>query len=598
MHHLDLILTLTGGLTAALVLGYITNRLGLSPIVGYLLAGICVGPATPGFVANAELAEQMAEVGVILLMFGVGLHFHLADLLAVRKVALPGALGQILISALLGTGLGLIVGWGLVPSIIFGLALSVASTVVLARVLADFRELHTNTGRIAMGWLVVEDLFTVVTLVLLPTVLAAKADLAGVTIAAFLTFGKIGLFVVVVMYGGGVVIPWVFERMAKSGSRELFTLTVLVTALGIAVVSAQLFGVSMALGAFLAGMVVGRSEFSARAASDALPMKDAFAVLFFVSVGMLFDPSQLVEAPGVILGTLAIVLIGKPLAAFVIVMLLRYPPRTALSVAIALAQIGEFSFILGSLARELGVFPEEANQGLIVAAILSITINPLLYGAIPKLERWMHQVPWLSTRLLARLDAAPAVSEDHEKFGTNTPAIIVGYGPIGRMVARILIENGIRPVIIEMNLDTFRRLRNEGMCVVYGDARQVEVLKQAHVESARYLIFSSAESHGVEEIIQQAKTLHPQIITFVRTRFLHNLPELEHFGAARIFVDEAAIGLAMATSILKDLGATGDQLDRERDRVEREFFNIKQSTTTSQVSAETPVVPPHDSPAT
>lgn len=428
MHHLDLILTLTGGLTAALVLGYITNRLGLSPIVGYLLAGICVGPATPGFVANAELAEQMAEVGVILLMFGVGLHFHLADLLAVRKVALPGALGQILISALLGTGLGLIVGWGLVPSIIFGLALSVASTVVLARVLADFRELHTNTGRIAMGWLVVEDLFTVVTLVLLPTVLAAKADLAGVTIAAFLTFGKIGLFVVVVMYGGGVVIPWVFERMAKSGSRELFTLTVLVTALGIAVVSAQLFGVSMALGAFLAGMVVGRSEFSARAASDALPMKDAFAVLFFVSVGMLFDPSQLVEAPGVILGTLAIVLIGKPLAAFVIVMLLRYPPRTALSVAIALAQIGEFSFILGSLARELGVFPEEANQGLIVAAILSITINPLLYGAIPKLERWMHQVPWLSTRLLARLDAAPAVSEDHENSEPTHPPSLWDMG--------------------------------------------------------------------------------------------------------------------------------------------------------------------------
>jgi CPA2 family monovalent cation:H+ antiporter-2 len=574
LHDITLILTLTGGLTAALILGYITHLLGLSPIVGYLIAGIIVGPATPGFVADHKLAEQMAEVGVILLMFGVGLHFHIHDLLAVRKVAIPGALGQIFVATILGAGLGYLAGWGLAPSIIFGLALSVASTVVLARVLADYRELHTSTGRIAMGWLVVEDLFTVITLVLLPTFVAQDAALGTILLAGTGTMIKIALFVVIIMVGGGRVIPWIFEKMAKSGSRELFTLTVLVTALGIAVVSATLFGVSMALGAFLAGMVVGRSDFSARAASDALPMRDAFAVLFFVSVGMLFDPAQLLAAPGIILGTLAIVLIGKPLAAFLIVVLLRYPARTALSVAVALAQIGEFSFILGSLAQEKGVFPPEASQGLIVAAIISITLNPLLYGAIPRIERLMNRIPGLRSKLNSRLDVEPALASQHteEQPDDRARAIIIGYGPVGRTLTRILTENSIKPIVIEMNLDTFRMLRSQGIAVVYGDARQLEVLQQAEVEKAQYLIFSSAQSQGSEEVIQQAKSLNKQITTFVRTRFLHDVSGLYHFGASKIFVDEAEIGLALAAAILKNLGASGEQLDRERDRVEREFL--------------------------
>src|SRR6266851_5996642 len=339
MHHLDLILTLTGGLAVALALGYLTHRLGLSPIVGYLVGGIAVGPHTPGFVANQEVAEQLAEVGVILLMFGVGLQFHLTELLAVRRVALPGAVAQ----SLVATGLGAVVartfGWDWAAGIVFGLALSVASTVVLLRVLADHRDLHTPTGHIAVGWLVVEDLFTVLVLVLLPALFGGRpAALGHVPLALGLAALKMTALVVFTLLVGGRLIPWLLEHMAATRSRKLFTLTVLVLALGIAVGSATLFGVSMALGAFLAGMVVGRSDFSLRAATEALPMRDAFAVLFFVSAGMLFDPRFLLDAPALVAATLGVILLGKPLAALGIVLLLRYPPKVALAVAVALAQ--------------------------------------------------------------------------------------------------------------------------------------------------------------------------------------------------------------------------------------------------------------------
>ncbi|MGH7149505.1 MAG: cation:proton antiporter, partial [Planctomycetota bacterium] len=338
MHDLDLILTLTGGLAAALALGYGTHRLGLSPIVGYLLAGIAIGPHTPGFVANRALAEQLAEIGVVLLMFGVGLHFHLKELLAVRRIAITGALGQVAVATALAALVARAIGWDWTAGIVFGLAISVASTVVLTRVLADNRDLHTPTGHIAVGWLVVEDLFTVIVLVLLPALFgpgrARGSDvLLGLGFAAL----KIAALVVLTILAGGRLIPRLLERVAATRSRELFTLTVLVVALGIAVGSARLFGVSMALGAFLAGMVVGRSEFSLRAASDALPMRDAFAVLFFVSVGMLFDPSHLLEAPGLVAATLGVILLGKPAAALGIVLLLGYPPKVGLAVAAALA---------------------------------------------------------------------------------------------------------------------------------------------------------------------------------------------------------------------------------------------------------------------
>ncbi|MFL5898656.1 MAG: cation:proton antiporter, partial [Solirubrobacterales bacterium] len=386
MHELDLILTLTGGLAAALVCGYVTFRLGLSPIVGYLLAGFLVGPRTPGFVANTHLADQFAEVGVILLMFGVGLQFHIEELLAVRRVALPGALGRGLVVTLLGLVVGVAYGWGWSGGLVFGLALSVASTVVLLRVLADNGDLHTPAGHIAVGWLVVEDLFTVLVLVLLPAVFAPGAGAGGVAVATGLAVLKLVAMVALTLVVGERLIPWLLDRVAATRSRELFTLTVLVLALGIAVGSAELFGVSMALGAFLAGMVVGRSEFSSRAATEALPMRDAFAVLFFVSVGILFSPRHLVEFPGLVAVTLAIVLVAKPIAALAIVLALRCPLRVAVSIAVATAQVGEFSFILAASAKGLGLLDDRAINTLIAAAIISITVNPVLYRSIGPIE--------------------------------------------------------------------------------------------------------------------------------------------------------------------------------------------------------------------
>ena len=374
MHSIDLILLLASAFALAVLCGYLTNRAGLSPIVGYLLAGLVMGPYTPGFVADQNLAEQLAEVGVILLMFGVGLQFHLEELLAVRKVAIPGAIVQ----SAVATGLGVLVarfaGWPLSAGIVFGIALSVASTVVLVRILADNRHLHTKAGQIAVGWLVVEDLFTVVVLVLLPTAAGATATSLGLTIVIAVL--KISALAVFTIKAGGRLIPWLLNHVAKTRSRELFTLTVLALALGIAVAAAKLFGASMALGAFLGGMVVGRSEFSVRAASEALPMRDAFAVLFFVSIGMLLDPQYLFRAPGLIALTLAVVLLGKPLAALAITTLLGKPLRVGLPVAVVLSQIGEFSFIVASLGNSLGLLTTDATQTLVATAIVSITLNP------------------------------------------------------------------------------------------------------------------------------------------------------------------------------------------------------------------------------
>jgi CPA2 family monovalent cation:H+ antiporter-2 len=387
-HHLDLILTLTGGLTAALVFGLIAQRLRLSPIVGYLLAGVAVGPFTPGFVAHGALAGQLAEIGVVLLMFGVGLHFHPRELLAVRRVAIPGAIAQIGVATALGVLVASAAGWDLAAGVIFGLCVSVASTVVLLRVLTDNHALHTPSGHIAVGWLIVEDLFTVIVLVLLPVVASAKgATPVGVLVALGLALLKIVALVGVTLAVGRRAIPALLRYMAAGKSRELFTLTVLVIALGIAVGAAMVFGVSMALGAFLAGMVVGQSELSARAAAEALPMRDAFAVLFFVSVGMLFDPKELGPNAGLMLATCAVILIGKPLAAFVAVRLLHLPVKVAVAVAIALAQIGEFSFILATLARQLELMPEPAAQVLVAASIASITINPLLFRWVDPISR-------------------------------------------------------------------------------------------------------------------------------------------------------------------------------------------------------------------
>ncbi len=572
MHDLDLILTLTGGLAAALVGGYITFRLGLSPIVGYLLAGFAVGPNTPGFVADQHLADQFAEVGVILLMFGVGLQFHVKELLAVRRVALPGALGQSLVATVLGTIVGVSYGWGWSSGIVFGLAISVASTVVLMRVLADNGDLHTRAGHIAVGWLVVEDLFTVLVLVLLPAVFAPGNGAAGgIAIAIIMAVVKLAAMVGLTFFAGKRIIPWLLDRGAATHSRELFTLTVLVLALGIAVGSAKLFGVSMALGAFLAGMVVGRSEFSLRAATEALPMRDAFAVLFFVSVGMLFNPRQMVESPGLLALTLAVILLGKPLAALVIVRLLKYPLRVAISIAIALAQIGEFSFIVAQAGKSLGLLDDRATNTLIAAAIASISLNPILYrlnSPIEALLKRFLKTPAAPARDDPRGEHSPGGEDKSERDRT----IIVGHGPVGQTLARLLIENRVEPVVIELNLETVRKLGIEGIRAVYGDATHRETLEQAGARDAVGLVLSSTNMDRCAETIRLARELNPTILIVARSNYLRELPALRDAGADIVFSGEGEVALAMTEFLLRQLGATAEQIDRERERIRSDLF--------------------------
>jgi CPA2 family monovalent cation:H+ antiporter-2 len=578
MHDLDLILTLASGMGAALVLGYATHRLGLSPIVGYLLAGIAVGPHTPGFVANRDMAQQLAEVGVILLMFGVGLHFQIKELLAVYRVALPGAVGQSLVATALGALAAAALGWGWGAGIVYGLAISVASTVVLVRVLADNNDLHTPAGHIAVGWLVVEDLFTVVVLVLLPAWFGAQRDQAGsMALLLLWTALKIAALVLFTLLVGGRLIPWLLGHVAATRSRELFTLTILAVALGIAAGSAHLFGVSMALGAFLAGMIVGRSEFSLRAATEALPMRDAFAVLFFVSVGMLFDPRCLIDAPGAVALTLAIILLGKPLAALAIVLLLRYPARVAVAVAVALAQIGEFSFILAAVGRSLDILPDSASSALVAAAIVSIAVNPLLYRMVDPLAAWIGGRPRVSAWTGGHASAASpgdpgAAAADVSPPGPAHRAVVIGYGPVGQTVTRLLRENDIEPTVIELNLETVRRLRAEGVRAVYGDAGHLDTLKGAGVDGAGNLILSSSGMRGSEEVIRLARQLNPEIRVLARADYVREMPALRQAGAELAFSGESEVALAVTEAILRELGATPEQIDLERERVHTDLL--------------------------
>jgi CPA2 family monovalent cation:H+ antiporter-2 len=565
MHGLALILTLTGGLAAALVLGYVTQRLGLSPIVGYLLAGIAVGPHTPGFVADRGLAEPLAEIGVILLLFGVGLHFHLEQLWAVRRVAILGAVGRIALVTALGAAVTRAFGWSWAGSIVFGLAISVASTVVLVRVLTDNRALHTPTGHIAVGWVIVEDLFTVMALVMLPTLFGNQPDGATAVLATLVvTALKIAALVAFTVFVGGRVIPWLLEHVSRTRSRELFNLTVLVLALGIAVGSATLFGVSMALGAFLAGTVVGRSEFSLRAASEVLPMRDAFAVLFFVSVGMLFDPGHLVESPWLVAATLAVILLGKTLGTVALVFLLGYPLRVGLSVAVALAQIGEFSFILALVGNQLGVLPASAMNTLVAAAIVSITLNPLLYRLVePAVSR-------LSGPGRPSFEASPRLPDGNPRPPSRHRAVVVGYGPVGRTVTRLLRENDIEPTVVELNLATVRRLREEGVPAVYGDASDGGTLRSAGVPEAASLILS-ASGLGGEEIVRRARELNPAIQVLARSTYVREIPALRKVGA-EVFSGEGEVALALTVALLEGLGATPEQIARERERVHAELL--------------------------
>jgi CPA2 family monovalent cation:H+ antiporter-2 len=565
MHGADLIMMLAAGLGAALILGYFTQRLGLSPIVGYLIAGVVVGPHTPGFAANAAIAEQLAEVGVILIMFGVGLQFHVEELLSVRRIAIPGAVAGMAAATALGASAGRWFGWSWPSSLVFGLTLSVASTVVLVRVLSDARRLHTPVGHIALGWLVMEDLLTVVTLVLLPTLATGQLTPAAVGIDLAVALLKVGALVVFAAVVGQRLIPALLDRVAATRSRELFTLAILVLALGIAVGAAMLFGVSMALGAFVAGMVVNRSDYSLRAASDALPMRDAFAVLFFVSVGMLLDPRALIDEPWLVAAALAVVVIGKPIVVAVMLAVMRYPLRTVLSVPAALAQIGEFSFILAGVGRSLNLLPAVATDVVVAVSIGSILINPLASRIIGPAERML-------LRLRRRHPEAEALDEaTSSSLDPQTRAIVIGYGPTGRTVTRLLRENGISPTVVELNMETVRHLRHSGISAVYGDARHSNSLVTAGLRHAGTLIVSGADT-GSPEIINAAREINPEVHTFVRSVYLRDVPPLKAAGAEQVFSGEGEVALAMTEAVLRRLGATADQVDRERDRVRAELF--------------------------
>jgi monovalent cation:H+ antiporter-2, CPA2 family len=584
MHNLPLISTMAAAFTAAWVLGLITQRLRLSPIVGYLLAGIAIGPYTPGFVADAGLAVQLSELGVILLMFGVGLHFHLGDLLAVRNVAVPGAVGQSLVATLLGVAVAAAFGMPVKSGLVLGMAMAVASTVVLIRVLTDNRALDTTAGHVAVGWLVVEDVLTVVILVLIPALggggggggdgHGTSSGLGGLALALLFALLKLAAFVALLLVAGAKVIPWVMVRVARLRSRELFTLTVLVMAIAVAAGAAQLFHVSPALGAFLAGMVVGRSPVSHQAAADALPLRDAFAVLFFAAVGMLFDPRFVLREPGLVLAGLGIVLIAKPLAAMVIVALIGYPPRTALTVALGLAQIGEFSFILSQLGQEHKLLDTAGHNVLVACAIVSITLNPLLFRAIGPIESALRRWPALwrfmdrraQTRGGAMNEAAGRLLEQ-----SDAPvAVVVGYGPVGRSVDEALRQRGVETVVVDMNMETVQALTRQGRAAIYGDAFNIEVMHQA-LPRATHLVITLPHSANRNPLIVAAKLINPAMKVFVRARYVSERAELEQAGADGVCYEEAEAAVALSRLVLFDRGADEETVRRETTRLRQRY---------------------------
>jgi monovalent cation:H+ antiporter-2, CPA2 family len=560
MEHYELILTLAAGFSLALAFGYATQRMKLSPILGYLLAGVVVSPFTPGPVANAELANQLAEVGVILLMFGVGLHFHLKDLWAVRRVALPGALGQSLLATALGALVAHFLGWNWAQGIVLGIAVSVASTVVLVRVLTDNALVDTERGHIAIGWLIVEDLFTVLVLVLLPAFATAsgggRADPLALLGSLGLALLKIAVLAAVVLLGGGKLVPWILEKVARTRSRELFTLSVLAFALVIAAVSAIAFGASMALGAFLAGMVVGQSRMSEEAAADALPFKDAFAVLFFVSVGMLFDPRLVLSHLPLFLAVMGIILVAKPLGAFFIVSGLGYSVGTALTVAGALSQIGEFSFILSSEARRLELIPTEGASILVAAALISIGLNPLVFKASLSLEDALRSRKKLWAALNRRSEArGRLLNESGTARAAERPevvrAVVVGFGPVGRTASKLLKSFGVESTVVDLNIDTIAQVSTEGDAAIYGDASKTDILEAAGIRRAKYLIVTMPDLAARIRVIMAARKLNAELKIFARARYLTERESLERLGVTDICYEEAEAAVSLAKLLLR-----------------------------------------------
>ncbi len=557
MHHnISLITTIAAAFGFALILGFIAVRMKLPALVGYLVAGILIGPATPGYVADVALAGQLAEIGVMLLMFGVGLHFSLEDLLSVKRIALPGAIVQIVVATAMGAGVASLWGWSLGAGIVFGLALSVASTVVLLKALESQGVLDSVNGRIAVGWLVVEDLVMVLVLVLLPPLAAmssgapAGAEGPGIWMTLAKTLGQVALFIGFMLVVGRKLFPWILWHVARTGSRELFTLCVIAAAVGIASASASLFGVSFALGAFFAGMVLRESELSLRAAEDSLPLQDAFSVLFFVSVGMLFDPMVLIQQPLQVLAVVAIIVFGKSLAAFILVMLFRYPLNTALTVSASLAQIGEFSFILAGLGVSLGVLPVQGQNLILAGAIISIALNSMVFKLIQPLQTWLRSRSQFARELEHRDDPLAELPATVASEHLAGHVIVVGYGRVGRHIAESLRADGQTVVVAEQNRELVEQLRKQGLHAVAGDASEPAVLIQAHVARAGMLVISLPDSFHARQMIETALTLNPAIETVVRTASEEEAALLQKERAGKVFVGKTELALNMTSYIL------------------------------------------------
>ena len=542
-HHTPLIATIVIALVIAFLMGALAQRLRISPIAGYLLAGVIVGPYTPGFVADASLAAELAEIGVILLMFGVGLHFSLRDLLAVRRIALPGAIAQIAAATLLGMALGLALGWNPLAAFVFGLSLSCASTVVLLRALESRSLVQTERGRIAVGWLIVEDLAMVLVLVMLPGIAAAMASAEGggsgaIAWALLETGLKAAGFIALMLVFGRRLIPWLLHWVVHTGSRELFRLAVLSIALGVAFGAAFVFGVSFALGAFFAGLILGETQLSRRAAEETLPLRDAFAVLFFVSVGMLFDPAVIVEQPLPLLATVLIIVVGKSIAAYALVRLFGHNNQTALTVSASLAQIGEFSFILASLGIKLAILPQEGSDLILAGALLSILLNPFIFSAVAGWQQRGIRVMSTPAQFAAAMEVEKeAKREDH--------LILIGYGRVGRLIAAGLRAGNRGFVVVEEQADTAEEAQLAGMTVIRGNATDDQVLREAGIDRASALLIAIPEGYEAGAIAEKARTLAPKLEVIARAHSDDEVEHLRRHGAAHVIMGEREIARQM-----------------------------------------------------
>ncbi len=562
---IGLLFTLTSGLTVALILGYIAQRIKLSPLVGYLLAGIMVSPHSPGIVADMSIAQQCAEIGIVLLMFGVGMHFKLKDFVSVKNVAV-GALIQIVNCTIISTILIKLLGWSWTSGIILGMSISVASTVVLTRVFSDNKLLHTPTGHAAIGWLILEDLFTILVLVLLPAFLGKTASNHNLFLTFIITVSKLAVLVVFALIVGKKIIPFLLEHISKTGNRELFILSVLVIALGISVCAAEFFGASMALGAFLAGMVVGQSDFSARATSEALPISDVFSVLFFVSVGMLFDISTLKSSWPLIIILLFVVLFVKPIGATLIIKFLKQPVKKAIAIGTALGQIGEFSFILASLAVSYGIMSHDAYNAIIFVSIVTITFNTTIYKWIPSVIKFLQKKGYFKTYYTI-------TDEIENETKDLRHVIVIGYGPVGKTITKILLNKQLNVTVVEMNIDTVKKIKSQNikeLRAIYGDASQREILIMSAIQTAEAIIISTPFAPA-QEITEIAKSLNSRIKILVHTTYSENAKDLRKKNSDLIVRSgEGSVALALSKEVFTIYGTTN--FEEEIDKIYKELL--------------------------